>query len=194
MSYPAIGYPKEVDDVERSNLLDIKKKYPNGYFAENAWNAIYWDDHIPLRDRVDVLILDPKKENLLIWVKDKNAADIRKRYLLPGGSLEETKDVVQQAIRESQEEVRITVKDVVDSQKDYVIYKEYTFKKEGAPVTYLGTYNRVCTAIYSEQYFGNVDKHDLNETLYREAKFVPIKDVIDFLLPAHRDALNERLA
>ena len=104
-------------------------------------------------------------------------------FSLPGGSINKDEPFVDAAIREAQEEVGITAKNVHEAGVEYCELHDEgkDWVKENVPEEeWWYNYNTVlCIGDYDKEFKGKVDKEDKDPAMKKSAEFYPISEVID---------------
>lgn len=136
-----------------------------------------------LRGRSELLIIDKGK----VYLKK----DPKKGYSIPGGGWEKDEDHNLSAIRETNEEARIKVKNVnyVSSYVAYFPPKDWVKEKISEENWWYGEYIELYIGEYDGQYKGEVEKIDQDKAM-ESGKFYDIKSVYNDLIPVHQEALS----
>lgn len=104
-------------------------------------------------------------------------------FSLPGGSINEGETPIEAAIREAQEEVNITAKNVEYAGVDYCECHDEVkdWVKENVPENewWYNYYTCLCIGEYDKEYKGKVDKVDQDKAMKKSAEFYKIEDVIN---------------
>ena len=137
-----------------------------------------------LRGRSELLILDGDK----LYLKK----DSKKGYSIPGGGWEKDEDHNLSAIRETNEEARIKVKNVnyVSSYVAYFPPKDWVKEKISEENWWYGEYIELYIGEYDGQYKGKVEKIDQDKAM-ESGKFYDIKSIYNDLIPVHQEALSD---
>ena len=147
------------------------------------------------KPRAELLIL---RENKVFLYMDNGTSLFDQKYRVPGGGIDKKdKDITDTAIREAQEEARITAKNVVYSGHSVVMpyIRESTWQKEHLwpyGVKYAGGVSYICVAEYSSEYRKRVDKSD--QDVIENGKWYKLEDVKDLLIAEHKSAILEYLS
>lgn len=136
-----------------------------------------------LRGRSELLIIDKGK----VYLKK----DPKKGYSIPGGGWEKDEDHNLSAIRETNEEARIKVKNVnyVSSYVAYFPPKDWVKERISEENWWYGEYIELYIGEYDGQYKGKVDKIDQDKAM-ESGKFYDIKSIYNDLIPVHQEALS----
>ena len=136
-----------------------------------------------LRGRSELLIIDKDK----LYLKK----DSKKGYSIPGGGWEKDEDHNLSAIRETNEEARIKVKNVsyVCSYASFFDPKDWVKEKISEENWWYGEYTELYIGEYDGQYKGEVDKIDQDKAM-ESGKFYDIKSIYNDLIPVHQEALS----
>jgi len=166
------------DNQQVDNNLDKKiteETHPKGFLLNDVWNPIQWINGLAFRNRVDVLVIN-----------DENKVFVRKydkdNYRLPGGGIEEILSIEETAIKETEEEAGLKIKDVYDTQLSYI--KKYTkltdklqLIKDQLGFEYFGVINRVVRGTLDKDFVGHIDDHDKDNDLIKNGKFINMDEV-----------------
>jgi len=136
-----------------------------------------------LRGRSELLIIDKDK----VYLKK----DPKKGYSIPGGGWEKDEDHNLSAIRETNEEARIKVKNVsyVYSYASFFDPKDWVKEKISKENWWYGEYTELYIGEYDGQYKGEVEKIDQDKAM-ESGKFYDIKSIYNDLIPVHQEALS----
>jgi len=136
-----------------------------------------------LRGRSELLIIDKDK----VYLKK----DPKKGYSIPGGGWEKDEDHNLSAIRETNEEARIKVKNVsyVYSYASFFDPKDWVKEKISKENWWYGEYSELYIGEYDGQYKGEVEKIDQDKAM-ESGKFYDIKSIYNDLIPVHQEALS----
>lgn len=159
-----------------------------GYYDINGrWNNLTVFEDYPgkvFRGRVETLIMDGNRVYLNIG---------KKKYRIPGGSMEkDTPDIIQAKI-ECKEESKILVKDVIDTNINYIEEFEKIHKYKSGEMHWDGRYNKVYLSTFSDWYKGRINYIDRDPDMLVNGKFYNIDKVYDMLNPYHKQAIDKYL-
>ena len=170
------GLKESVEPDHRIALPKEPKPTSNGWYGDNhVWNSLVVRGRNRYRERVEVLI--HRDDNVLLRIKPNGA------YALPGGSSEPTHSLKDQAIKECQEEVHITPKDLIyygSYVKPYMNSSDYDW--------YICHY---FVGKYDKPYTGKVRKEDQDDKMLKESKWYPLSEVDTLLSDEHLNALHD---
>jgi 8-oxo-dGTP pyrophosphatase MutT (NUDIX family) len=135
-----------------------------------------------LRGRSELLIIDKDK----VYLKKDN-----KGYSIPGGGWEKDEDHNLSAIRETNEEARIKVKNVsyVGSYASFFEPKDWVKERISEENWWYGEYTELYIGEYDGEFKGHVDKIDQDKKM-ESGKFYDIKSVYKDLISVHQEALD----
>ena len=135
-----------------------------------------------LRGRSELLIMDKDK----VYLKKDN-----KGYSIPGGGWEKDEDHNLSAIRETNEEARIKVKNVsyVGSYASFFEPKDWVKERISEENWWYGEYTELYIGEYDGEFKGHVDKIDQDKAM-ESGKFYNIKSVYKDLISVHQEALD----
>jgi ABC-type bacteriocin/lantibiotic exporters, contain an N-terminal double-glycine peptidase domain len=184
------------ESVTGMNISDFKKKYPNGFYGKDLnnpdntrgiWNSAKWVGNKFYRERVEVLILNDNNDIFLA------PANKYYSYTLPGGSIEPDIGIIETAIKETEEEARLIIKDV-KFMNQYTDDRKHTWDiilndDENVKLQYNGNINYVCVAKYDSRYHGAVNISDVDEKT-ASGRFKPMKEVYGDLSDIHKKAID----
>lgn len=181
------------------NITEFAIEHPKGFYGydetncnntNGIWNsAIYIDGKI-YRERSEVLVLKGSNiNNLKIFMRYINK---HIPYRIPGGSMKYNKDILYTGIKETEEEARITVKDII-SINDYidtVHFQQYKLNNNtNVTVRYTGNFNHICVAMYDSMYTNEIPYIDSDPDMTRRGKFYKYKEVKSLLRSEHIHAI-----
>lgn len=173
------GEAVEIDLHNAYSKLTLPKEpepTSNGWYGDNhVWNSLVVRGRKRYRERVEVLI--HRDDNVLLRIKTD------KTYALPGGSSEPAHSLKDQAIKECQEEVHITPKDLI-------YYGSYT-KPYTKGSDYDGYICHYFIGRYDKPYTGKVRKEDQDDKMLKESKWYPLGEVDTLLSDEHMNALHD---
>lgn len=112
-------------------------------------------------------------------------------YEFPGGSWNPHEDWSDAAVRETEEEARLEVTNVLSyGFRIETLEEPKKWVKENIPKKdwWYGYYSFICVGTFCGHYGGSIREKDKDDMLYK-GKFVPIKDVIPILLLEHKRAI-----
>lgn len=139
----------------------------------NQVNALLKFNNCLLRLRAEILVI---KDDQILLCNDN------KKLFLPGGSLDIGEMPIDTAIRECQEEAFIDTSDVEWTNNDYVeiFDAKEPWVVENIPTEYQwqGYYNCLCIGNYLADYYGTVEKADLDHNINFTKAWYSIKDAI----------------
>ena len=169
-------YIEDTDAIKRWGVEDVNGNY-------NSCVLIQGYDK-PLRGRSEMLII--KGKSLFIQLKDND------EYRLPGGTWNKNENSKDAAIRETQEEVKLNVKNVkykgryseIGNVPDWV--RDSIDKKDW----WYGYYTEVFVGEYDGKYHGYIADEDKDD-MYKKGKFYPINLIYDRLKPIHKRILTD---
>jgi 8-oxo-dGTP pyrophosphatase MutT (NUDIX family) len=178
------GYINEDKTISTDNKK-IEKVF--GYTSDDGiYNALVKVKGIKglLRGRSEMLILDESKTKVFIEIKKDGS------YKIPGGSWNENEDHLACAIRETEEEVRLEVKNILYS-GNYISYYTKSWMNEKIPREYrwIGTFTELYIGIKNGQYTKQVADEDKDD-IYWKGKFYDINKVYNKLNEYHKNALK----
>ena len=135
-----------------------------------------------LRGRSELLIIDKDK----VYLKKDN-----KGYSIPGGGWEKDEDHNLSAIRETNEEARIKVKNVsyVGAYASFFEPKDWVKERISEENWWYGEYTELYIGEYDGEFKGHVDKIDQDKKM-ESGKFYDIKSVYKDLISVHQEALD----
>jgi len=152
------------------------KPTSDGWYGDNhVWNSLIVKGRKRYRERVEVLV--HREDKVLLRIKPNGT------YALPGGSSEPTRSLKDQAIKECQEEVHITPKDLIyygSYVKPYTNNQDYDW--------YLCHY---FIGKYDKPYTGKVRKEDRDDKMLNESKWYPLGEIDTLLSDEHLNALHD---
>lgn len=158
------------------NLPKEPKPTSNGWYGDNhVWNSLIVRGNKRYRERVEVLV--HREDKVLLRIKSNST------YSIPGGSSEPGRSLKDQAIKECQEEVHITPKDLIyygSYVKPYMNSSDYDW--------YICHY---FVGKYDKPYTGKVRKEDQDDKMLKESKWYPVSEVDTMLSDAHLNALYD---
>lgn len=165
---------------QRNKIIEIYGEYHGKEY--NTYVRVKGYDKL-LRGRSELLIV--KGDSVYLQKKTDGG------YRIPGGGWNEDEDHAQAAIREAQEEARITAK--------YPIYQGSYIKKCDPPKwmkekftedkwTY-GYFSEIYVAEYDKKYTGFIAEADKDD-MYKYGKFYPLDEAIQFVDERHIDILK----
>lgn len=156
---------------------------------DNCCNAVINFEEKRSRLRAGILII--KDDEILLGEE----LDQPGEFSLPGGGIEKDETPVDAAKREAQEEVFINVKNARDTEYDYCETHTEVSKwvKKNVPEKkwWYNYYTCLIIADYDGDYFGNVDKVDLDKSMKATSRWYKIKDVIN--KPTFKDQWKKAL-
>lgn len=195
MKYIEKGTPEKITVTEsaihgENEILDdsliIEKTYSrisnNG--IANSYAKIKGYDK-PMRGRSEMLVI--KGDSVLLAFNPDGT------YKIPGGGWDDNESYKDAAIRETQEEVRISVKNVRHCGqyiKNYGPVKEWVKKYVSKKDWWYGDYTELFIGEYDGKYTGHIDEED-KDPMINKCKFYKISEIINKLKPEHRQALIE---
>lgn len=186
-----------LESVMHPNKI-TEESHPKGFYSDDLWQSITWIDGKPYRERLEILVYNTE-DGTVYFEKLENDSRGRKARL-PGGSSEEHLTKIAAVIKEAEEEARIKVTEVEDSQKLYII--EYTDKnrpgwhqilKEQCDFVYQGVVNRIFVGRYDGEFNGHIEDHDTDEQMTARGMFYPLNEVGKFFTKKHVEALQNFL-
>lgn len=148
-----------------------------------------------LKPRCEVLIF--KGEDVFIRSRtDKEGTGKYDRwYDLPGGGYEYGYSLEDIAVKECQEEARITIDRksiILGSTYETPIDKDDWLNKVDDNIKYDGVLTQIIMARFLCQYFGHIDSEDVNEKMVRDGKFIhAISSIRDTVNSIHADAIRK---
>ena len=163
------------------------------FVYHGVYHPILWDGEDPYRPRVETLIL--KDGKFLYLRKYKPDGKFKFCYRIPGGSMDNDSDSMQQAKNEVYEESLIKLSNIYDTNIQYFEQYEpgFLLKNGDICIEYKGTYNRLYTGVFKRKLTDKektqLDHHDLDNDMASEGKFYYIPDVLSILRKQHVDAL-----
>lgn len=159
------------------NLPKEPKPTSSGWYGDNhVWNSLVVRGRKRYRERVETLIY---KDPGMVLIRQTSDG----KYKLPGGSSEPGKSLKDQAIKECQEEVHITPKDLI-YYGSYI--KPYTKGSD-----YDGYICHYFVGSYDKPYTGKVRKEDQDDKMLKGSKWYYYNDVAELLTDDHLNALHD---
>ena len=154
---------------------------PNGSY--NALVKITGIDGL-LRGRSEMLVLDETNTKVFLDLHKDGS------YKISGGSWNENEDYMAAAIRETQEEMRINVKDIVYA-GGYITYYSNINGQHNIPKQYrwIGTYTQLYIGTEDGTYTKLIAKKDQDD-IYWKGKYYDIHEVYNYLNKYHKHAIN----
>lgn len=144
---------------------------------DGCCNATILIDGVRTRLRASMLVL--KNDEILLAEDPDRPGD----YSLPGGGFEPDETPVDAAIRETQEEVYINVKNARDTGYDYCEQHDEVMPwvKKNVPKRkwWYNYYTCLVIADYDSEYTGKVDKADQDPEMKNTCKWFKVADVIN---------------
>ena len=139
------------------------------------------------RGRSEMLVLNSNNEVFLELRKDKT-------YKIPGGSWDKNESYQSAAERETMEEARMIVKDVMESISYGEIREPSSWVYDKIPEKYIwhGYYTKLFIGRFDRRFNGHIDEHDL-DSLERDGRFYNINKVWGLLKEPHKIALKNYL-
>ena len=136
-----------------------------------------------LRGRSELLII---KDNKIYLKKDS-----KKGYSIPGGGWDENEDHNLSAIRETNEEAKIKVKNVnyVSSYVAYFPPKDWVKERISEENWWYGEYIELYIGEYDGEFKGKIEDVDKSDYM-ASGKFYDIKSVYKDLIPQHQKAID----
>ena len=199
-------------------LLEKQIWSPNLYVSEplyvdfdlqDKWDTFYWPKALKdkykgpnlfislpikpkwkLRARAEMIIVDDEGRLLV----DRKRSFKRAGYSVgfAGGGIEKGETALEAAIRETQEEAKLTLKNAFDS-RIYYVYQSTKESKES--YGYDGTASFICVGQKKGVYHGYIKKHD-RDVFAERSEWVYPSEIPDWnKMKAHKEALklfNER--
>lgn len=142
------------------------------------------------RERAEVLVLKGNNlNNLEVFMRYVNR---HIPYRIPGGSMKPNRGIVYTAIKETQEEAKITVRKIryMNDYTDTVHFQQYKLNDDNeVSVRYTGNFNHVCVAMYDSIYTKNVAFIDSDPDMTKRGKFYKYKEVKSLLKAEHIQAI-----
>jgi ribosomal protein S18 acetylase RimI-like enzyme len=137
-----------------------------------------------LRGRSELLVI---KDNKIYLKKDS-----KKGYSIPGGGWEENEDHNLSAIRETNEEAKIKVKNVnyVCSYAAYFPPKDWVKERISEENWWYGEYIELYIGEYDGEFKGKIEDIDKSDYM-ASGKFYDIKSVYKDLIPQHQKAIDD---
>jgi ribosomal protein S18 acetylase RimI-like enzyme len=137
-----------------------------------------------LRGRSELLVI---KDNKIYLKKDS-----KKGYSIPGGGWEENEDHNLAAIRETNEEAKIKVKNVnyVCSYAAYFPPKDWVKERISEENWWYGEYIELYIGEYDGEFKGKIEDIDKSDYM-ASGKFYDIKSVYKDLIPQHQKAIDD---
>nr|DAR24435.1 MAG TPA: cysteine peptidase [Caudoviricetes sp.] len=173
------GEAIEIDLHNAYSKLTLPKEpkpTSNGWYGDNhVWNSLIVRGNKRYRERVEVLV--HREDKVLLRIKSSST------YSIPGGSSEPGRSLKDQAIKECQEEVHVTPKDLIyygSYVKPYMNSSDYDW--------YICHY---FVGKYDKPYTGKVRKEDQDDKMLKESKWYPVSEVDTMLSDAHLNALYD---
>lgn len=163
----------------------------NYVFRKGVPNAVYTDgEGRQWRVRAEVLIM---KGGEIFINRTGKLNQYNRYYKIPGGSVEPDYGFEGTAFKESQEEARITIKNirkVVMFKRKYAVIPQWQ-KEMLYPigVHYVGTITAVMVADYGSKFNGFVKPEDDEPDMRINGRFYALKDVWDLLADEHKEAI-----
>mgnify|MGYP004613222091 CR=1 FL=1 len=173
------------------NHFNIIKSY--GIIAkDNSYNACVKIDcyNKPLRARSEVLIF--KDGKMYICVKD--IKDDTDQYRVPGGGWNKDEDPMNTAIRETQEEALMNIKNIrfcMDYTETFPDAADWVKDNvENKDDWWYGYYTKLYIADYDSPYTGKVEKEDKDDKMAKKGFFAPIEEYKDKLNKYQQKAID----
>ena len=114
-------------------------------------------------------------------------------YTFPGGGWDPNEDPLEAAIRETQEEARMNVKDIMYGGNMIEYYEEpVQWVKDNVPKKdwWYGYYTEIFVGIYKSYFNGKVDEIDQDQILIK-GKWRDINKFINMIQPEYRKAIEK---
>ena len=139
------------------------------------------------RGRSEMLVLNSKNELFL-------ELDPEKVYKIPGGSLKKNETHQEAAERETMEESRILVDNVIEVLSYAELREPSKWMIENIPEQYIwrGYYQKVFISQFKQKYIGHIDEIDVDSQA-ENGRFYNIKKVWEILKEPHKIALKNYL-
>ncbi|MCM1230127.1 MAG: GNAT family N-acetyltransferase [Ruminococcus flavefaciens] len=164
-----------LEQLRSKSALPEPKPTQDGWIGtRGVWNSKRVIKGKSYREIVETIIV--RGDQILIRIKPDGS------YRFPGGSTEPNITLAQQAIKECQEEVHVTPKNL-----KYYGHYQFFFDKG---IEYDGKYVHVFVGEYDKDFNGYVKKVDQDEKMLKESTWRPISEVYSMLQKEHQDALN----
>lgn len=144
----------------------------------------------PFRARSEMLILKDGKI-YLAKIQNKFNEVFRRNYSVSGGSWEPKEKPQDAAIRETQEELMVNVKNV-SYVGNFLVLGVAKWVKDNIPKDkqWCGYYNELFIGEYDGKYNGKVDEEDKEIKMKNAAKFYDIDKIYNDLCPEHQYAID----
>ena len=147
----------------------------------------------PFRGRSEVLIIK-NNEVFLDTSKSGLCSTEAMNYTVPGGGWEKGEKHYETAVRETNEEAKIDIKNIQYVGSYIVIYDEpVSFVKnkiDNPDDWWYGYYTEVFVADYDGKYSGYIAKMDRDDNMAKNGKFYGIDDMYKKLHPIHQKAID----
>ncbi len=162
--------------------FDPVKHKDGAYSKSGIWNDIKWINGKAFKERAEVLIFNDKGEVFLEKRSNK--------YRIPGGAIERRlgHDGTKTVFKESQEEARITIKNIKDTGVTYIDQFGPAKWELEEHIPFDGKIVYVFIAEYDKKYRGQINEKDQDLNMVKNGRFYPIKDVTN---PNHIKALKK---
>jgi hypothetical protein len=160
------------------------------FVYKDVYHPIIWINDEPYRPRVETIVVK-YGSMIFLRLKDENDSGTKRKYELPGGSIDEDTSKVKQAENEVNEEALISIRKLYETGFQYYDEYEPGFLLTGqTPLEYKGSISDIYMAEYDGPFDkSKVEEKDLDEKMERDGKFYPIVKVADILHEKHIDAL-----
>ena len=170
------------------------------YQKSGSWNPVIKINGKFFRERSELLLLKRSEENssLSILIQKRDPWD-NNWYKIPGGGTDPKLTMVETAIKECEEEAKITPKDVrmcgvydvFFGDKPYQApFPKWLIENKEFPIVYCGYHTYVCVGFYDKPYEGHIDKAD-EDTFDKKAKWIPLDEAESFLREPHLKAIEK---
>ena len=185
MSLYGLSFVEESADT----LVPVSNKYIEDQFGytdnKNSYNALIKVSGIDglLRGRSEMLVLNEDNTELFVEFRKDGS------YKIPGGSWNENEDHLAAAVRETNEEMKVNVKDILYAGA-YISYYSNINGQRNIPKEYrwIGTYTKLYISTINGFYNKPIDKKDQDD-IYWKGKFYNIKDIYSRLNKYHKHAI-----
>ena len=149
------------------------------YDDDGLWNSVRVINGRFYRERAEVIIINGDA----IMIR----THIDGHYRFPGGSTEPALTLMETAIKECEEEIHITPKNL-QYYGYYIEDNDQIRDKYNYP--YVGYCTHIFVGEFGEEYTGNVDALDENPEMLQNCKWQCLGKVMKRLRPEHKDAIR----
>lgn len=172
----ATSYTTKLDKWVSLDVNELQKEPISWWFnpEDQRWNAIIIFNGKRTRIRAALLVIDTENNRILLSKESGHLA-------LPGGGLDKGETLKQAAVREAEEEVRVTVQNAKYTHCDYVqTADEVTdWVKEHVPEEHWWYNYFTCLVLaeYTGVYSGEIEKQDKDFEMMNTAEWYNISEI-----------------